>query len=598
MKQPIAIAVLSACCAAGLYAQGRGAVEWTTSGFDAQRTGWIRTDPRISVATMQKPGEFGPFKFLWKLKLEHEPKASTALTEPILLDRLIGFRGFKSIAFVGTASETVHAVDVDYGVPLWKYHINYSASPPPVIGAPAPCSGGLTAAMSRPTAIVASTAAGGGFGGGAGQSGGGVGAPGQGARTLAVAGSGRGGAPPPPTPSAPPPGTVPGSAAAAAGAVPGGLPGGARAGGPGIFGGTAPFSPGADAAYAVGSDGYLHALNVSNGWDSMTPALFLPANTRDRPDRRDRRGRQRRRHAATTHGCGSQPAVYGSRQPAVVVAFSASGAAIAGSAASVRTRRDRVSGDEERSGAVVECARRSAETLKPKSSATVASRLQRRTRFPWKEATPSRATGSCSCSMPRICRADDRGGAAAGAAYEARSQPGSSQGTHGSPRRRRAIATFRSSTRAAGDAAPGWTSRIISAADAARHQRRLFAVSSRTRTVPAVLYAIDAATGTDLEQRANDHHPSRRSVRRIGQCLRPRRRRHALRVRLRDREVIMKVRCDSKLSTTSSVSPWWRAVCTCSGFTTLFVLAIGTPAFAQVQLTAPAEVAERLCSVS
>ena len=65
---------------------------------------------------MQKPGEFGPFKFLWKLKLEHDPQAATALTEPILLDRSIGFRGFKSIAFVGTASETVHAIDIDFGI--------------------------------------------------------------------------------------------------------------------------------------------------------------------------------------------------------------------------------------------------------------------------------------------------------------------------------------------------------------------------------------------------------------------------------------------------------------------------------------------------
>ena len=39
-----------------VQAQGRGGAEWTTSGFDAQRTGSIRTDPRISVETMQKPG--------------------------------------------------------------------------------------------------------------------------------------------------------------------------------------------------------------------------------------------------------------------------------------------------------------------------------------------------------------------------------------------------------------------------------------------------------------------------------------------------------------------------------------------------------------
>ncbi len=99
------------------------------------RSGRRRSRPirEFRFQAMQKPGEFGPFKFLWKLKLEYEPKAATALTQPILLDRIIGFRGFKSIAFVGTQSETVHAIDIDLGTPLWKYHINYSASPPPML---------------------------------------------------------------------------------------------------------------------------------------------------------------------------------------------------------------------------------------------------------------------------------------------------------------------------------------------------------------------------------------------------------------------------------------------------------------------------------
>ena len=38
----------------GIRAQGRGGAEWTTSGGDAQRTSWIRSDPRISVANMAK----------------------------------------------------------------------------------------------------------------------------------------------------------------------------------------------------------------------------------------------------------------------------------------------------------------------------------------------------------------------------------------------------------------------------------------------------------------------------------------------------------------------------------------------------------------
>ena len=333
LTRAFSVAAAGAIAGAALHAQGRGSSEWTTSGFDAQRTGWIRTDPRISLATMQKPGEFGPFKSLWKLKLERDPQAPTTLTQPILLDRLIGFRGFKSIAFVGTASETVHAIDTDFGVPLWKYHINYSASPPPVLGGPVACPGGLTAALSRPTSIASSTG-GVGFGGGRGAgSGGGVGEPGRGATTLVTVGRGRGAsAAPPPAPM--PAATVPGSAAAAAGAVPGGLPGGARAGGPG--GGGAAFAPGDDAAYVVGSDGYLHALNVSNGWDNMTPALFLPANTRALgliitggtaavgPVA----------YTVTTHGCGSQPDAVWAMDLAspqkTVAAFKAGGATIAG----------------------------------------------------------------------------------------------------------------------------------------------------------------------------------------------------------------------------------------------------------------------------
>ena len=182
----------------------------------------------------------------------------------------------------------MHAIDYDFGTPLWKYHINYTASLPPVTLGTAECPAGLTAALSRPTPFAPPAAGGRGGGGGrGGRSGGGVGEPGKGAITLATAG--RGGA------------RRRRCSVAAAGAAPvrreplrdlrrrpreqpGGLPGGARQGGAGGGGGGGgrggAFQPGGDAAYVVGSDGYLHALNVQNGWDNMTPALFLPSNTR------------------------------------------------------------------------------------------------------------------------------------------------------------------------------------------------------------------------------------------------------------------------------------------------------------------------------
>jgi hypothetical protein len=85
--------VLSIATAA--FAQGRGGGAWTTIGADAQRTASLRSDPKISVASMQKPG----FQFLWKRKLDAQP-----LTQPLILPNIIAYKGFKALAFVASAS--------------------------------------------------------------------------------------------------------------------------------------------------------------------------------------------------------------------------------------------------------------------------------------------------------------------------------------------------------------------------------------------------------------------------------------------------------------------------------------------------------------
>lgn len=518
MNKKTTVAFALATCAAALgavfvQAQGRGAVEWTTSSSDAQRTGSIRTDPRISIETMQKPGAFGPFKFLWKMKLEKEPNASGTLTQPILLDRLIGFRGFKSIAFVGTASETVHAVDTDFGVPLWKYHINYSASPPPIMGGSAECPGGLTASLSRPTALASAAPGSGGGGGRGGRSGGGVGEPGRGSITLATAGQARGGARGA-APGAAAPGVAPGSAAAAAGVTPGGLPGGARAGGGGGAG--EPFMPGGDAAYVVGSDGYLHALNVQNGWDSMAPTLFLPANTRATgliiATLADGGAVA---YAATTHGCGSQPdgvwAMDLESPQKTVTAFEAKGATIAGSAGPAFGRDGTVyiattDGKSPLSSALVALEPR---TLKLKGSVTV--------------------PGANFASSPLVFQSKDKeilvaAGGGKLFLFEGGSLPNGPVATSASygpadfkagaltswqdvqgvrwiaaPSSRGIVAMKVTEQDGKLAFVPGWTSREIgSPLTPLVINGVLFAASSGTRAAPGVLYAIDAATGKDL----------------------------------------------------------------------------------------------------
>ena len=85
---------------------------------------WLTTDARLTKDAVQKH----EFKFLWKSRFENDTRQLNSLTEPILLDRLIGFRGFKALAFIGGSGDRVFAIDTDLGKPYWTTHLNYSAN--------------------------------------------------------------------------------------------------------------------------------------------------------------------------------------------------------------------------------------------------------------------------------------------------------------------------------------------------------------------------------------------------------------------------------------------------------------------------------------
>src|SRR3954468_19161888 len=157
-------------------AQGRGGGAWTTVGGDAQRTSFVRTDPKISLASMQSPG----FQFLWKRKLDNE-----RLTQPLLLPNIIAYKGFKALAFVGSASGHVYSIDYDLNRMFWDQKLATSAA------RPAACSSGLPV-LTKSTALTAPAGRGGGNRGAAG-AGAPAGAPGRGAAADAP---GRAGAPP------------------------------------------------------------------------------------------------------------------------------------------------------------------------------------------------------------------------------------------------------------------------------------------------------------------------------------------------------------------------------------------------------------------
>jgi hypothetical protein len=233
-----------------VHAQGRGGGEWTTSGSDAQRTAWVRSDARLTREAVQQ----GQLTFLWKAAFENHARQLNSLTHPILLDRLIGFRGFKALAFIGGSADRLFAIDTDLGRPYWTTHLNYSVATGGQPPSSWSCPGGLIATPTRRTSLAPATFGGGGGGGRGSRSGSAVGLPGRGAAIPSQAPQGRGTAPPPPAPA---PATAPATPAVA----------------PIPFGGV-------DPVYAVGSDGLLHTVASSNGADTEPPVPFLPPSSK------------------------------------------------------------------------------------------------------------------------------------------------------------------------------------------------------------------------------------------------------------------------------------------------------------------------------
>jgi hypothetical protein len=157
-------AVVIAAGAAGvvLHGQGRGGGAWATTAGDAQRTSSVRTDPKISVQSMQKPG----FQFLWKRKLGTQAQS---LTQPILLPNIIAYKGFKALAFVGGSADNVYSIDYDLNRMFWEQHLATGST----TAGTAACPGGLTA-ITKTTAATPPPPGGrgrGGPGGGRGQGG-------------------------------------------------------------------------------------------------------------------------------------------------------------------------------------------------------------------------------------------------------------------------------------------------------------------------------------------------------------------------------------------------------------------------------------------
>ncbi|HEU4892706.1 MAG TPA: PQQ-binding-like beta-propeller repeat protein [Vicinamibacterales bacterium] len=247
----LTVALLVAA-SAGPHAQGRGGGAWSTVGGDPQRTGWARTDPRISKESVAKPG----LQLLWKRQLQ---KGAAALTQPVLLPNIISYKGFKALAYLGGPGDAVYSIDYDLNRMFWETRLSSAAK-----GTLPACAGGTIAVTRSAT----------------------LGAPAGGR-----GGRGQGG-PPPPAAAAPPtpgaPGTPPPAGGAPAGIPPGaGSPApaaaqgeGGRGRGAGGGGGLGGGRGAGNNVYAVSTTGMVHALNPQTGEDLNPPAKFTGGSAR------------------------------------------------------------------------------------------------------------------------------------------------------------------------------------------------------------------------------------------------------------------------------------------------------------------------------
>ncbi len=127
--------VAAACVAVVVPAQ-----DWTTAGFDAQRSFWLRADSKISPDSVSETG----FEHLWGIDLGAQAGPGTVQPGPVLLDFLISHRGFRSLAFLSWADGTVFAFDTDLARQEWKRPFGLAATPEG-------CEGRSVAAVARPT---------------------------------------------------------------------------------------------------------------------------------------------------------------------------------------------------------------------------------------------------------------------------------------------------------------------------------------------------------------------------------------------------------------------------------------------------------------
>ena len=121
-------------------AAAQRSLDWPSHGGDARRTGWERSDTRITADNVKD------FRLLMKRKLEGVEGGPNSLTPPVVIGLLISYRGFKELGFVSSSAGDLWALDVDLNKVFWKQRFEGS-------NANAPRSGSCTGSAVMPALV-------------------------------------------------------------------------------------------------------------------------------------------------------------------------------------------------------------------------------------------------------------------------------------------------------------------------------------------------------------------------------------------------------------------------------------------------------------
>jgi outer membrane protein assembly factor BamB len=121
--------------------QSTEAAEWPTGSFDQQRDGWQRNETKLTVDNVQN------LRLVWKLKTDNKPMGMQSFREPVIVAGVHTASGVKTLAILAGASNTVYAIDVANGSLAWRKDLKWSSDKPqePGQGAGFICNNGLTA---------------------------------------------------------------------------------------------------------------------------------------------------------------------------------------------------------------------------------------------------------------------------------------------------------------------------------------------------------------------------------------------------------------------------------------------------------------------